>query len=197
MKKGTMKERKIYRLPEVKENKQTNTHKQTNGQPRGNNEGTNFHTFLRTNFLTFKRRIEDTPSMHHPRRRNVSTSMVRLKKKNGHVRKTLTQNGEPQRYSTGTQKKKKKQKNGKLHSFEAFATTRTVFVCLLGFFVFLVFFFFGGGGSWLGFFLWRLSRATHFSSSSFPKHRSCYIDITKILLFKGGHELWLPPFECL
>ena len=48
-------------------------------------------------------------SMHHPRRRNVTTSMVGFK--NGHIRKNLTQNGEPQRYSWGTQKKTKKQKN--------------------------------------------------------------------------------------
>ena len=42
---------------------------------------------------------KNTPSMHHPRRRNVTTSMVGLK--NGHVRKTLTQNGEPQRCTAG------------------------------------------------------------------------------------------------
>ena len=35
--------------------------------------------------------------MHHPRRQNVTTSMVGLK--NSHIRKNLTQNGEPQRYS--------------------------------------------------------------------------------------------------
>ena len=35
-------------------------------------------------------------------------------KKNGHIRKNLTQkNGEPQRYSWGTQKKKKKKKKKK------------------------------------------------------------------------------------
>ena len=44
--------------------------------------------------------------MHHPRRRNVTTSMVGFI--NGHICKNLTQNGEPQRYSWGTQKKKKK-----------------------------------------------------------------------------------------
>ena len=48
---------------------------------------------------------KNTPNMHYPRRWNVTTSMVRLK--NGHVRKNLTQNGEPQRYSWGTQKKKR------------------------------------------------------------------------------------------
>ena len=45
-------------------------------------------------------------SMHHPWRWNVTSSMVRLK--NGDIRKNLTQNGEPQRCSWGTQKKKKK-----------------------------------------------------------------------------------------
>ena len=52
---------------------------------------------------------KNTPSTHHPRRRNVTTLMVGLK--NGHIRKNLTQSGEPQRYSWGTQKKKKKKKN--------------------------------------------------------------------------------------
>ena len=39
---------------------------------------------------------------------------------NGHIRKNLTQNGEPKRYSWGTQKKKeekKKKKNDKLKGF--------------------------------------------------------------------------------
>ena len=40
-----------------------------------------------------------TPSMHHPRRRNVSTSMVGSK--NGHICKHLTKNSEAQRYSRG------------------------------------------------------------------------------------------------
>ena len=44
----------------------------------------------------------------HPRRRNVTTSMVGLK--NDHIRNNLTQNGEPQRYSWEMQKKKKKKK---------------------------------------------------------------------------------------
>ena len=47
--------------------------------------------------------IKYTPNMHHPRRRNVTTSMVGLKTKtkpqNGHISKNLTKNGEPQRYS--------------------------------------------------------------------------------------------------
>ena len=40
---------------------------------------------------------KNTPSMHHPRRRNVTTSMVGLE--SGHIRKNLTENGAPQRYS--------------------------------------------------------------------------------------------------
>ena len=50
---------------------------------------------------------ENTPIMHHPWRRNMTTSMVGLK--NGHIRKNLKKKekgGEPQRYSWGTQKKK-------------------------------------------------------------------------------------------
>ena len=49
---------------------------------------------------------QNAPSMHHPQKQNVTTFMVGLK--NGHVRKNLTQNGEPQRSSQGTQKKKGK-----------------------------------------------------------------------------------------
>ena len=49
--------------------------------------------------------------MHHPRRRNVTTSMVELQK--GHIRTNLTQNGKPQRSSWGTQKQKKKKKKKK------------------------------------------------------------------------------------
>ena len=64
----------------------------------------------------------NTPSMHYARRWNVTTSMVGLR--NGHIRKSLTQNGEPQRSSWGTLEKKngepqrscwethKKKKNG-------------------------------------------------------------------------------------
>ena len=39
---------------------------------------------------------KDTPSVHHPWRWNVTTSIAGLK--NGHIDKNLTQNGEPQRY---------------------------------------------------------------------------------------------------
>ena len=53
--------------------------------------------------------------MHYPRRRNVTTSMVGLKK-TGHIRKNLTQHGESQRYSWGTQRKKKKPKGYSLCS---------------------------------------------------------------------------------
>ena len=35
---------------------------------------------------------KNTPSTHHPRRRNVTTLMVGLK--NGHIRKNLTENGD-------------------------------------------------------------------------------------------------------
>ena len=38
-----------------------------------------------------------TPSMHHPWRRNVTTSMVGLK--TGHIPKNLTQSGKPHKYS--------------------------------------------------------------------------------------------------
>ena len=49
---------------------------------------------------------KNTPSTHHPRRRNVTTLMVELK--NGHTQKSHPPKiGEPQRYSWGTQKKKK------------------------------------------------------------------------------------------
>ena len=47
---------------------------------------------------------KNTPSMHHPRRRNVTSSKVGLK--NGHTRKILTENCEAKRYSWATQKKK-------------------------------------------------------------------------------------------
>ena len=49
---------------------------------------------------------KNTPSTHHAQRRNVTTLMVGLK--NGHIRKNLTQSGEPQRYSWGMQKKQNK-----------------------------------------------------------------------------------------
>ena len=51
---------------------------------------------------------KNTPSMHHPWRWNVTISMVGLK--NGHIRKNLSQNDEPQRYSWGMQKMKKKKR---------------------------------------------------------------------------------------
>ena len=70
--------------------------------------------------------------MHCSRRRNVTTSMVGLKKANKQTNKhktkqnktkqtviyatKLIQNGEPQRYSWGTQKKKKKKKKKKIQT---------------------------------------------------------------------------------
>ena len=42
---------------------------------------------------------KNAPSMYHPRRRHVTTSMDGLK--NGHISKNLTKNGEPQRYIWG------------------------------------------------------------------------------------------------
>ena len=67
------------------------------------------HAFHRADFWhSCRRRVnagnKNTPSMHHPRRWNVTTSAVGLK--NGHIHKSLIPNGEPQRYSWGTQKKK-------------------------------------------------------------------------------------------
>ena len=64
------------------------------------------HVFHRTDsWRSCPRRVnasnKNTPSTHHPRRRNVTTLMVGLK--NGHIRKNLT--------SWGTPKKKKKKKN--------------------------------------------------------------------------------------
>ena len=47
---------------------------------------------------------KNTPSMQQPPRQNVTTSRVGLR--NDHIPKNLTQNGEPQRYSWGTLKKK-------------------------------------------------------------------------------------------
>ena len=47
---------------------------------------------------------KNTPSMHRPRRRNVTTSMVGLK--NSHIRKNLTQNSEPQRYIAGERRRR-------------------------------------------------------------------------------------------
>ena len=74
------------------------------------------HTFipsygLQRSWHSCPRRVnasnKNTSSMHHPQRRNVTASMVGLKKKNGHIRKNLTPHDGPQRYSWGTQKKKK------------------------------------------------------------------------------------------
>ena len=53
---------------------------------------------------------KNTPSTHHPRRRNVTTLMVGLKKKTVTYAKISPKSGEPQRHSWGTQKKKKKKK---------------------------------------------------------------------------------------
>ena len=50
---------------------------------------------------------KNTPSTHHPRRRNVTTLMVGLKKTVTYA-KISPKSGEPQRYCWGTQKKKKK-----------------------------------------------------------------------------------------
>ena len=44
--------------------------------------------------------------MHHPWRRNVTTSMVGLK--NGHIRKNLTKNREPQSYSWEHRRRKRR-----------------------------------------------------------------------------------------
>ena len=56
-------------------------------------------------------------SMHNPRRRNVTASVVGLK--NGLICKNLTQNGGSQRYySWGMRKKKKKKKKTTYHAAE-------------------------------------------------------------------------------
>ena len=65
---------------------------------------------------------KNTSSMHHPRRRNVTTSVVGLK--NGHIRKNLTQNGEPQRYRRGTQQQQQNEwKKGYMHLGFIFSKT--------------------------------------------------------------------------
>ena len=51
---------------------------------------------------------KNTPSTHHPRRLNVTTLMVGLKKKTVTYAKISPKSGEPQRYSWGMQKKQKK-----------------------------------------------------------------------------------------
>ena len=52
------------------------------------------------------------PSMRHPQRRNVTISMVGLKKtnKNGHIYKNLIKNGEPQRYSWEDRRRRRKRR---------------------------------------------------------------------------------------
>ena len=51
---------------------------------------------------------KNTPSTHHPWRRNVTTLMVILKKRS-HTQKSHPKSGEPQRYSWGTKKRKRKE----------------------------------------------------------------------------------------
>ena len=82
------------------------------------------HFIARTQkILTFmSRRVnagnKNTPSTHHPRRRNVTTLMVGLKKRS-HTQKSHPKVVNPQRYSWGPQKKKKKKK--KLRRCQPFA----------------------------------------------------------------------------
>ena len=49
--------------------------------------------------------VTNTPSTYHPWRQNVTTSMVGLK--NGYICNNLTKNGEPQRYSWESKRRKK------------------------------------------------------------------------------------------
>ena len=49
-------------------------------------------TFMHSCLRRMNAGNKDIPSMHHPQRWNVTTSMVGLK--NGHMHKNLTQNGE-------------------------------------------------------------------------------------------------------
>ena len=72
---------------------------------------------------------KNTPSTHHPRRRNVTTLMVGLKTVT-HA-KISPKNGEPQRYSWGTQKKKKKTPGGLSILWCLTSISRDGFVCLL------------------------------------------------------------------
>ena len=66
--------------------------------------------WLKRSWRSCPRRVnagnKNTPSTHHPRRRNVTTLMVGLKTVT--YAKISPKNGEPQRYSWGMQKKKKK-----------------------------------------------------------------------------------------
>ena len=64
-----------------------------------------------------------TPSMHHPRRRNVTTWMVGLKK-NGHIRKNLTQKMVNPRDIAGERRKKRKEVKDR-HGSPCFAWTQT------------------------------------------------------------------------
>ena len=52
---------------------------------------------------------KNTPSMHHPRRQTVTTSMFGLK--NAQIRKNLTKNGEPQRYSWERRRRRRRMVN--------------------------------------------------------------------------------------
>ena len=54
---------------------------------------------------------KNIPSMHHPQRRNVTASMVGLKKKkNG--KKDLTKNDEPQRYNSERRSRRRNVRKG-------------------------------------------------------------------------------------
>ena len=113
--------------------------------------------------------------MHHPRRRNVTTSMVGLK--NGHIRKRLTPNGELQRYSWGKQKKKKK-KNSLyscplllllLHSQLYLWGSPSFFFCIPSY----------------------ISGVYHSSTSAFP---AVSLGFTILLLLHSHLYLWGSPF---
>ena len=66
---------------------------------------------LKRSWCSCPRRVnagnKNTPSTHHPWRRNVTTLMVGLKSKTVTYAKISPKSGEPQRYSWGTQKKNK------------------------------------------------------------------------------------------
>ena len=64
------------------------------------------HFIARTQKILTFMATKNTPSTHHPRRRNVTTLMVGLKTVT--YAKISPKSGEPQRYSWGTPKKKKK-----------------------------------------------------------------------------------------
>ena len=67
----------------------------------------------KTKKQTNKQTNKKNRSMHHPRRRNVTTSMPELKTVT--YAKNITKNGELKKHSWGTQKKKKKKKNSACH----------------------------------------------------------------------------------